>query len=147
MSLRGFHLLFIAASTVLSLGLAYYCLRLWREQGGLGALAAVVIALATAAGLIVYALWFRRKARTLVTAAVVWLLAADAAHACEACYGKAEGSMIDGARMGVFLLLAVTLCVQAGFVWFFLHLRRRARRAAEDSLNLEWADLQRGPLS
>ena len=73
------------------------------------------------------------------------MLAAQAARACDTCYGKAQGSMIDGARMGVLLLVLVTMSVQVGFVAFFFHLRRRAKQAAEDSMNAEWTDLQREP--
>lgn len=138
MSLRGFHLLFIGASTLLALCLGVYC---WRAGSPAGAVAAALVAV----GLVFYGAWFRRKARTLVTAAVLWLLAADAARACESCYGNAQGGMIDGARMGVLLLVGVTLSVQVGFVAFFFHLRRRARQSEADSLNTEWADLQKGP--
>jgi hypothetical protein len=35
--------------------------------------------------------------------------------------------MIDAARLGVWLLFGLVLAVQAAFVLFFLHLRRRAR--------------------
>ncbi|HEX5041949.1 MAG TPA: hypothetical protein VFV75_03535 [Candidatus Polarisedimenticolaceae bacterium] len=138
MSLRGFHLLFISASTLLALLLAGYW---WRSGVPAGAGAAALVAV----GLVAYGVWFRRKARTLVTAAVLYLLASQAAHACESCYGKAQGSMIDGARMGVLLLVLVTMSVQVGFVAFFFHLRRRAKLAAEDSMNAEWTDLQREP--
>jgi hypothetical protein len=138
MSLRGFHLLFITASTLLALLLAGYW---WRE----GSLAGTGVAVLAAVGLVVYGIWFRRKARTLVTAAVLWMVAAQAAQACDSCYGKAQGSMIDGARMGVLLLVLVTMSVQVGFVAFFFHLRRRAKLVEEDSMNAEWTDLQRGP--
>jgi len=138
MSLRGFHLLFIAASTLLALLLAGYW---WRSGVPAGSAVAVLVA----AGLVVYGVWFRRKAKTLVTAAALWMLASQAAQACDSCYGKAEGSMIDGARMGVLLLVLVTMGVQVGFVAFFFHLRRRAKLAAEDSMNAEWTDLQREP--
>lgn len=138
MSLRGFHLLFIAASTLLALLLAGYW---WKS----GVPAGSAVAALAAVGLVVYGVWFRRKAKTLVTAAALWMLAAQAAQACDSCYGKAEGSMIDGARMGVLLLVLVTMGVQVGFVAFFFHLRRRAKLAAEDSMNAEWTDLQREP--
>jgi len=138
MTLRGFHLLFITASTLLALLLAGYC---WRSGVPAGAVAAVLAAV----GLVVYGVWFRRKAKTLVTAAALWMLAAQAARACDTCFGKAQGSMIDGARMGVLLLVLVTMGVQVGFVAFFFHLRRRARLAEEDTMNAEWTDLQREP--
>ena len=52
--------------------------------------------------------------------------------------------MIDGAKLGVLVLLAVTLAVQGGFVGFFLYLRKRAKQMAELELDDEWSELQRG---
>jgi hypothetical protein len=53
--------------------------------------------------------------------------------------------MIDGAKLGVLVMLAVTLAVQGGFVGFFLYLRNRAKRIAEAELDNEWSELQRSP--
>lgn len=79
-----------------------------------------------------------------VFALVALLLAATPAGACDACYGAAADSpMIDGAKIGVFLLLGVTVSVQGGFVAFFVYLRRRARRAMNEEIEAEWGDLQR----
>lgn len=72
------------------------------------------------------------------------LAAPGVAEACESCYGAATDSpLIDGARVGMFLLLAVTLTVQGGFAAFFLHLRRRAKRYHDAQLEAEWDELQR----
>ena len=64
------------------------------------------------------------------------------AFACASCYGLADGPLIDAARLGVFLLLGVVLAVQGGFLAFFLYLRRRAARAADEALDAEWSRLQ-----
>jgi hypothetical protein len=48
------------------------------------------------------------------------------ALACPSCFGQASGPLIDAARLGIWLLLAVTLAVQGAFAAFFLYLRRRA---------------------
>jgi hypothetical protein len=64
--------------------------------------------------------------------------------ACAACVGAAEAPLIDGARLGVLVLLAVLIVVQGGFISFFVYLRKRARRMAEMDLEAEWSDLQRG---
>ena len=64
--------------------------------------------------------------------------------ACTACFAAAEAPLIDGAKLGVIVLLAITLAVQGGFVSFFLYLRKRAKRMAELELDAEWAELQRG---
>jgi hypothetical protein len=65
--------------------------------------------------------------------------------ACPACFGAAETSMIDGAKLGVLVLLAITFVVQGGFVAFFLYLRKRARRMADVELDTEWSELQKSP--
>jgi hypothetical protein len=63
--------------------------------------------------------------------------------ACTMCFGAEETSMIDGARLGVLVMLGVVLAVQAGFVAFFLYLRNRAKRIADVELDDEWSELQR----
>jgi hypothetical protein len=65
--------------------------------------------------------------------------------ACPVCFGAAESSMIDGAKVGVLVLLAVTMTVQGAFVAFFLYLRKRAKRIAEIDLDAEWSKLQDAP--
>ena len=52
--------------------------------------------------------------------------------------------MIDGTRLGILVLLAITLAVQGGFVGFFLYLRKRAKRIADIDLDTEWSKLQGG---
>ena len=64
--------------------------------------------------------------------------------ACPVCFGAEETSMIDGTRLGVLVLLAITLAVQGGFVGFFLYLRKRAKRIADIELDTEWSELQEG---
>jgi hypothetical protein len=62
--------------------------------------------------------------------------------ACPVCFGAEESSMIDATKLGIAVLLVITLAVQGGFVGFFLYLRRRARRIAEMDLEAEWSKLQ-----
>ena len=64
--------------------------------------------------------------------------------ACAMCFGAQETSMIDGAKLGVLVMLAVLFAVQGGFVAFFLYLRKRARQNADVELDMEWSELQRG---
>jgi hypothetical protein len=61
------------------------------------------------------------------------------------CFGAEETSMIDGAKIGVAVMLGITLAVQGVFVGFFLYLRKRAKRVADIELDTEWSELQRGP--
>jgi hypothetical protein len=65
--------------------------------------------------------------------------------ACPMCYGAQETTMIGGTKLGVLVLLAVTLVVQGAFVGFFVYLRRRAKRIADVDLEAEWSELQGAP--
>jgi len=60
------------------------------------------------------------------------------------CFGAEETSMINGTRLGILVLLGITLAVQGGFLAFFLYLRRRAQRIADIDLENEWSELQGG---
>ena len=84
-----------------------------------------------------------RITRVLTTAAAVVIGGSSSVLACPVCFGAEETSMIDGAKLGVVVLLAITLAVQGGFVGFFLYLRKRAKRNADIELDNEWSKLQR----
>jgi hypothetical protein len=81
--------------------------------------------------------------RACMIAAALMILSPSSVLACPVCFGAEETPLIDGAKLGVLVLLAVTLSVQGGFVAFFLYLRRRAKRIADLDLDTEWAELQR----
>ncbi len=82
--------------------------------------------------------------RVLTTAAAVLVVGNSSVFACPVCFGAEETSMIDGARLGVLVMLGVLFAVQGGFVGFFLYLRKRAKRIAEIDLDTEWSELQGG---
>jgi hypothetical protein len=66
MSLKGVHLLLIAASTLLMLAFAGWCLQQYREVQGVGLLLSGTVSLLGGIGLGGYAVWFAsRKMRTL----------------------------------------------------------------------------------
>ena len=80
-----------------------------------------------------------------LTTAVVIIGGSSSLVACPVCFGAEESSMIDGTKLGILELLAVTLCVQGAFAGFFFYLRKRAKRIADVDLATEWSELQRGP--
>ena len=82
------------------------------------------------------------KTKLMMAAAMV-IGGSSSAFACPVCFGALETGMIDGAKLGVLVLLAITLAVQGGFLAFFLHLRKHAKRNAELELDAEWMALQR----
>ena len=80
----------------------------------------------------------------VLMAAAIVLGSSSSAFACPVCFGAEEHSMIDATKLGIAVLLAITLVVQGGFVGFFLYLRKRARQNADIELDMEWLELQRG---
>jgi heme/copper-type cytochrome/quinol oxidase subunit 2 len=79
----------------------------------------------------------------IATAAAVVIGGSSSVLACPNCFGAEETSMLDGTRLGIVVLLAITFVVQGAFLGFFLYLRKRAKGAAEIELDSEWSDLQR----
>jgi hypothetical protein len=82
--------------------------------------------------------------RIVTTAAAVMIGGGSSVLACPACFGAEESSMVDGTKLGIVVMLAITFAVQGGFVGFFLYLRKRAKRIADVELDTEWSQLQRG---
>jgi hypothetical protein len=80
--------------------------------------------------------------RVFATGAAVMIGGGSSVLACPVCFGAEETSMVDGAKTGVLVMLAITLAVQGGFAGFFLYLRRRAKRMADTDLDTEWSELQ-----
>ena len=82
--------------------------------------------------------------KAFATAVAVMIFGSSSLFACPMCFGAEETSVIDGTKIGVLVLLAITLAVQGAFVGFFLYLRKRAKRIAEIDLDTEWSELQGG---
>jgi hypothetical protein len=85
------------------------------------------------------------RRRAVMTAVAMMIAGSSSVLACQVCFGADETSVVDGTKLGVLVLLAVTLAVQGGFVGFFLYLRKRAKRVADIELDTEWSELQRSP--
>jgi hypothetical protein len=90
--------------------------------------------------------WQARRLRFATAWSVVVMIGGGSRLlACPVCFGADETPMIDGAKLGVLVLLAVLFAVQGGFVGFFLYLRKRAKHIADVELDAEWSELQRSP--
>jgi heme/copper-type cytochrome/quinol oxidase subunit 2 len=83
--------------------------------------------------------------QVILTAAAVVIGGSSSVFACPVCFGAEESSMIDGTKLGILALLAITLVVQGAFAGFFLYLRNRAKRITDIELDTEWSELQRSP--
>jgi hypothetical protein len=82
--------------------------------------------------------------RIVIAVVIMLIVGSSTAFACPVCFGAEETSMINGTRLGIMVLLGITLAVQGGFVGFFLYLRKRAKRIADIDLENEWSELQGG---
>jgi hypothetical protein len=135
MSLRAFHLFFIALSVVLAAFVAAWATSEYRARHELayaiGALASIV----AAGGLIAYGAAFQRKTKHLL--AVVMVLAVPrAAFACPVCFGQSDSPMASAANLSILVMLVITVAMLGAFASFFVYLIRRAR-AAEASRYIE----------
>ena len=86
----------------------------------------------------------RRAAVAFATLAMLFA-ATPAARACQSCFGAEDSPLVDGARMGAFVLIGVTVAVQVAFASFFLYLRRRARIVAALEASSPWAEANTDP--
>jgi len=77
-----------------------------------------------------------QRCMTIVSVPVGLLLLPSAADACPICFGSAQSALLDGARLGVLAMVAVTISVLAAFGAWFLRLRRLsiAREGSDASL-------------
>ena len=150
MSLKAFHIVFVALSSLLCFGFAGWSVNQYRSGGGGGSLALGLAAAAAGVALLVYGRWFwskittrdeelrrRRKNLRKLPVALGVLLAGhvldSGTRACTSCFGEAAGPMIDAARLGVWLLFGFVFVLQVGFAGFFICLWRRARRFNRES--------------
>jgi hypothetical protein len=86
-----------------------------------------------------------KVSRAFAIAVAVMLLSSSPAFACPVCFGAEETSIIDANKIGVLVLLGITLLVQGAFAAFFFYLRKRAKLIADADLDNEWSELQGSP--
>lgn len=129
MSLKGFHIFFIAVSALLAFGLGA------TRTGALAAAFWFIIGV----GLVLYGLSFRRKMKRLALktavlgAGLALLSSPQLSWACAVCFGSPDSAQTKGVRFAIGFLLAVIAAVLAGFAAFFIHLRRMAGIGKEET--------------
>ena len=136
MSLRFFHLLFIAVSTLMCLVVGIWAVDAYRTDGSFTWLALAVVALVGGGVLVVYGNRFLEKTRKL---GVVTLAAAGALGtpadlvACAVCIGNTDSPLRDGMNAGILALLGFALFMIVSFAAFFVYLWRKSKAAAQSS--------------
>ena len=83
--------------------------------------------------------------RAFTTAAAVMIGGGTSALAAQEAQLVGDTSIMDGAKFGILMMLAITFAMQGAFVGFFLYLRRRAKRIADIDLDTEWLEVQSTP--
>ncbi len=130
MSLRAFHLFFIAVSVILAAFCAAWSVAQYQAAHQVIYAAGAGVAVIAAAALIAYGAAFQKKTRHLVAVLLV-LAVPRAAFACPVCFGQNDSPMAVATNLGIFVMLGVTVAMLAAFASFFIYLIRRARLAAE----------------
>ena len=135
MSLRFFHVLFIACSTLMALVVGIWAIDAYRTDGSATWLALAVLSFVGGGLLVVYSNRFLQKTRKLGVAALVaagtFGLPADLL-ACTVCLGNTTSSLRDGMNAGILALLGFAGFMIVSFAIFFVYLARKARAAAAD---------------
>lgn len=140
MSLKSFHLFFIAAATLLAGGFAGWAINQYSYSHETRLLVMGIASLVVAAALVVYLPWFLRKYRDLSFLAIAALIAAGlsaprSAWACAVCVGNPASPMVKSANAGILFLLVVIGSVLTGFVGLFAFwwLRTRALKHQQNT--------------
>jgi hypothetical protein len=136
MSLRFFHILFIALSALMSLVVGIWAIDAYRSDGSATWMALAVLALAGGGLLVVYGTRFLQKTRKLgviaLAAAGTLGLPADAL-ACAVCLGNTDSLLRDGMNAGILALLGFALFMIVSFAAFFIYLWHRSKAATEST--------------
>jgi hypothetical protein len=70
--------------------------------------------------------------RAILTA--VLLAIARPALACPVCFGQSDSPLANAMNVGILVMLGVIVAVLAGFASFIVHLNRRARLVAQETV-------------
>lgn len=136
MSLRFFHILFIALSALMCLVVGIWAIDAYRFDGSATWLALAVVAFAGGASLVVYGNRFLQKTRKLGVAALAAAgtlgMPADLL-ACAVCMGNTDSLLRDGMNAGILALLGFALFMIVSFAAFFVYLWRKSKAATESS--------------
>ena len=133
MSLKLFHIVFIAVSTLMCLVVGLWAVDAYRADGAATWIALAAFAFGGGAFLVVYGNRFLAKFRKL---GIAGLLAAGTLGvpgdvlACAVCLGNTQSSLRDGMNAGILALLGFALFMIVSFAVFFIYLWRKAKSVA-----------------
>jgi hypothetical protein len=130
-SLKSFHIAFIAVSVSLSLFMVIWGFQGYRATRDSVSLGVGITGLVGLLALLPYGRWFRNKFKKI---AVVFLAASlshaaslPSAWACAVCFGDPNSDMTKGLKAGIVLLILVVAGVLAGITSIGITWARRAK--------------------
>jgi hypothetical protein len=130
MSLKFFHILFIAVSTLMCLVVGLWAINEYRAAGGASSIVLAAVAFIGGGFLVVYGNRFLQKFRKLGIAGLFVAgtlgLPADA-FACAVCLGNTQSPLRDGMNAGILALLGFAAFMIVSFAAFFIYLWRKAK--------------------
>jgi hypothetical protein len=130
MSLKFFHIVFIAVSTLLCLVVGMWALGAYRADGSTTWIALAASAFVGGGLLVVYGTRFLQKFRKLGIAGLLTAGTVGApadALACAVCIGNTQSSLVDGMNAGILALLGFAAFMIVSFAAFFIYLWRKAK--------------------
>lgn len=131
MSLKTFHIVFIAVSATLSLLMLIWGIQGYRASGDGTSLGVGIAGLVGLSALLPYGRWFRNKYRK-IAGAIAAVFAGQAAvlpsaWACSVCFGDPNSEMTKGLKAGIILLVFIIAGVLAGIASIGIAWARRAK--------------------
>jgi len=125
LTLRGVHIIFVAAVCMLTGFFGYWALGEYQRLESAGYLATAIISFLCTIGVIVYGVKFSQKVKIVVTTFILAALP-KFSYACAVCFkGDPDDPMNKGLRAGIVLLLVVLAVMLGLFARFFIVLRKR----------------------
>lgn len=134
MSLRFFHVLFIALSSLMCLAVGIWAIDAYRYDPSAAWIALAALAFVGGGLLVVYGSRFLQKTRDLGVVAAVAAgtlgLPADVL-ACAVCLGNTQSPLRDGMNAGILALLGFAMFMIASFAAFAVYLWRKSKTATD----------------
>jgi len=130
-SLKSFHIVFIAVSATLSLFMVIWGVRGYSATRDTVALGVGITGLLGLLALLPYGRWFRNKFKKITVAFLAFFASQAAsltsAWSCAVCFGDPNSDMIKGLKTGIILLILVVAGVLGGIASIGITWARRAK--------------------
>jgi len=131
MSLKAFHILFIAVSAALCLFMILWGVNGYRLSANGTSLGVGIVGVVGVLALIPYYRWFQNKFRNIslvfLLAFPLWLVQTRTAWSCAVCFGDPDSTMTKGIKAGIILLILVVGGVLGVIATIGLSWARRAK--------------------